>query len=273
MILKAFPSSQAIVQALLEDTGQLAPPTNPEKIAEYLDLRVVYFHNHDDYQLNQNIRAFLWPKKHLIGVYAGLMRVQHRFSILHEIGHYVLPDHLDLESGEKHEDDKRNFGVTQVSKRVKQKEVEANQFAADCLFQLAHFDNHIKSTELTWMNIIDAADLYGASIEATARRWIENTQTECALVVFKPGRDRTQEPLLEIMYSVVSKRFHYFTGLQSGQTMNRDSMVHQLFYNSSNLQSAFWDSSLEVQLAQTIVPFKMLLFTNSYRVLAILFPE
>jgi Zn-dependent peptidase ImmA (M78 family) len=273
MEFEASPSSDEIVRVLLDITGTDRPPTVPERIAEYLELRIVYFDNHDEYELNSRIRAFLWPKKKLIGVHAGLMRVQQRFSILHEIGHYVLPGHLEtLGEGGKFEDDVGNFRATSTTKTLIQKEIEANQFAADCLFQQSRFESFINTSEVNWMNIINAADLFGASIEATARRWIEKTKEEHALVVFRPSANTAQEsPQLEIFYTVTSPSFKYFSSLKAGQLMNRDSIVHSLFYDKyGGPQNVSPEEALAVRLAGQIVDFRMQLFTNRYRVFGIL---
>jgi Zn-dependent peptidase ImmA (M78 family) len=274
MALEALPSSEEIIRILLEETNTTDPPTNPEKIADYLDLRIVYFNNHDDYGLNSRIRAFLWPKKRLIGVYADLMRVQQRFSILHEVGHYVLPGHLGtMGEDDKFKDDTETFRATRITKGVIQSEIEANQFAADCLFQLDKFDDYINRSQINWLNIISAADLFGASIEATARRWVERINGDCALVVFRPPKNTTEEaPLLEVMYTVTSPSFHYFTSLRPEQKMPSNSAVHGLFYDLYGSYDTTLEDTLAVRLAEQVVHFNMQLFTNRYRVFGIITP-
>jgi Zn-dependent peptidase ImmA (M78 family) len=276
MKLATHPNKEDIVAALLEMTDTNLPPTNPERIAKYLELTIIPFDNHEEYGLNKRIRAFLsveHGKPSIIGVHRKLMRVQIRFSILHEIGHFVLPGHL-TETQKSFEDTASTFRAhSTIMDRVSELEIEANKFAADCLFQLGHFDNHIGITPMNWDNIISAADKYGASIEATARRWVEKSKEDCALLVFKPfpSERKRLHPRLETMYTITSKTFEslYFSRIEPGQKMDEGNIVHQMFHNPHEVGS-FADGIMEFSPA---MKFNIQLFNNRYRVFGLLTPE
>src|SRR5687768_9732717 len=89
----AEPTNEDIVRILLKKTNHDNPPVDVTVIAEYLNLTIEYFQDHEKYNLHKRIKAFLWPEHRLIGVYDNLTHTQKRFSVLHEIGHFVLPEH------------------------------------------------------------------------------------------------------------------------------------------------------------------------------------
>jgi Zn-dependent peptidase ImmA (M78 family) len=278
------PTSEDIIRVLLQKTNQKAPPTNPGAIAAYLNLNIQYFEDHSEYGLDEKVRAFIWPRKKLIGVHNKLSVVQKRFSILHEIAHFILPGHLDSllnDEGQVTDSGRTlsNVGLTgSISeKTIVTMEIEANQFAADALFQLEQFDRDFAISAFDWTNAINTAQKYNASIEATARRWIERSSLPLAMIAFNPvNRVQPYSPL-EIMYTITSKRFSesYFAGLARGQRASASSAVYKLFYNLyGNMNTA--EEEYTVQMGETedeVAKFDGKLFTNSYRVFSVLSPK
>lgn len=250
------------------------PPTNGRLIAVYLNLNIIEYEEGDSYynkyHLAPNVRAFLSPSERLIGIFRSLPQKQKNFSILHEIGHFVLPGHATdpslREDGLIITDEGKDLGP----RSSRQLEIEANQFAADCLFQLERFNLRVDSQELNWDNIQSAAEEYDTSFEATARRWVEKSKQACALIAFNPINKQQKEPL-EIMYTITSESFKniYFERLVPGFPMGTGTHVYQYFYGE-NIAS-------ETELRVNIVPkgytdFLMSLFSNSYRVFGLVTP-
>lgn len=274
----AVPSQHNLIKALLKRADIMLPPTDPEAIAKVLNLKIVKFgHNNEFGITSKRIRAFLSPKDRLIGVHENLIPVQERFSILHEIGHFLLPGHMvELEGKDGIiQDDSWNLSVSSNSRaNIIGLEIEANQFAADCLFQLDSFDKIVHRKSLEWVNIIEASEIYGASIEATARRWIEKSRDCCALLVFRPARRPIKSPPLETMYTITSELFEtqYFSTLPVGYPVGEDSLIHKFFYRIE-YYGAYPDTILIVNLNNKEYTFSMKLFTNQYRVFGILTPE
>ena len=267
-------SREEIVRALLQESGTTDPPTDPYRIANYLKLSVHSF-TREEYGLDPSIRAFLWPSERLIGVHQTLSSTRRNFSILHEIGHFVLPGHLHpdfVQVGKKHTDTAKNMSIDTVI----QQEIEANQFAADCLFQLDRFDRKIVEAKLDWLNIQVMAQNYHASIEATARRWIERTSQEYALVVFNPKSRNTRNAPpspLELLYSVTSESFarSYFSRLITGFEVGEESLVFRIFYGLEYRDPP--EDILRVAMPdESELTFSMRLFSNSYRMFGLLTP-
>lgn len=260
---------EEIVRELLNATQTIHPPTDADLLAQYLNLTVIEFN--DSYRLDDSVRAFLNPKQRLIGLHPALSNTQRAFSILHEIGHFVLPGHSthpDLVGSEGIISD---TGQNLSARSIVKKEIEANQFAADCIFQLDRFTRLVLAEPLRWKNIVSAAKAYRASFEATARRWVEKSDEACALVVFQPSDRKQSNSVLRVMYTITSEAFKnvYFENLVSGYEMDRNSAVHRFFHND-NLDSK---TSLEVNTAQKgSMSFQMDMFNNSYRVFGLLTP-
>lgn len=264
-------SSEDIVRELLRATKTLRPPTDDRAIADYLNLTITEFQNSTDFGLSENIRAFLIPNKREIGIYSGLIPKQKRYSVLHEIGHFVLPGHAThpflVNDAGIIEDSGKELSISSII----QVEIEANQFAADCLFQLERFDLNVFQEELKWTNIKRSAKEYDVSFEATARRWIERSQEDCALVVFNPI-DRWQEDSdLETMYTITSTSFRrkYFDSIKPNTRFGEGTSVYKLFHRLEKVHKE--------ALSVTITgigekEFIMELFSNSYRVFGILTP-
>lgn len=107
-----------------------------------------------------------------------------RFTIAHEIGHFLIPTHnknsscaaTDL-SAYKSKDVKKN------------KEAEANSFAAELLIPASDFKKRInKEPDLEF--ILTLAGLYKVSKEALLRRYINLTDYSCALIFGRGNKTR-----------------------------------------------------------------------------------
>lgn len=108
-------------------------------------------------------------------------RVSKRFTIAHEIGHYVLPGH-DLDGSVCTEED---LGL--LRKDVGDFEQEANQFAAELLLPTEQVKKIVKDrgTSMDTCKFISKA--FDTSLTAAAVRCIELSDSEAALVETRNG--------------------------------------------------------------------------------------
>lgn len=263
-----------IVRRLLDLTNISGPPTDAHLIASYLNLQVVEFEDYRGLNLPSNVRAFLDPSNRVIGVYKGFPSRQKTFSILHEVGHFVLPGHATHPQLLKGED--RIFDKNQdlnAHNNIIQLEIEANQFAADCLFQLDHFDFRVTREDLTWENIKQAAQDFDASFEATARRWVERSEQDCALVVFNPTNREDPVSALNVMYTITSASFrrNHFLSVPN-VSMGSDSIIFDFFHNPINHPEILLAES-NINIAGVgIKAYDIALFSNTYRVFGLITP-
>lgn len=121
-----------------------------------------------------------------IAVRAGSSLARRRFTIAHEIGHFLIQSHdarVQCASAD--------LGVFKTSDAARAKEAEANRFAAAILMPATQLRRDIRvlgPPELT--HIVTLADRYQVSREAMARRYAQLIDHACAIVFSKDGRVR-----------------------------------------------------------------------------------
>ena len=118
-------------------------------------------------------------------VYLDLNQLDSRknFVKLHEVGHDVLPWQQKCFDVLDDDDESLNFDTHEEF------EAEANFFASVTLFQHDRFTSAINKYPLDIDTPIQLSTLFGASIHATLRRYVEYSNNRCALLVLeKPSR-------------------------------------------------------------------------------------
>lgn len=261
---------QDVAREILEVTKTNNPPSDPEEIAEYMNLKIVKFSRHDLYELDENIRAFLIPSQRIIGLHDSLNAVRRKFSILHEVGHFILPGHATHPSLINHngiiKDDSSNFAHT---RNIVKLEIEANQFASDIIFQLDRFNIRTHNLQLEWGNILKLKKEFDTSIEATARRWVENSKHECALIVFKKRR---RDDDLESTYTITSElfKYNYFEHvIESGTRMSDDTIIYKFFHNKKDYPKVLYVDLYITIAGRGNFVFNLSLFNNYYSILGL----
>jgi hypothetical protein len=199
-----------LVAFLLRRTGQDAPgAVNAATLLDYLKLDYLSVHFEGNLapalpSQNRLPRALISFPDRLVAVDSALDPRRARFSVLHEVAHYVLPTHqhalyLCDEDG--------------LSSRTRLDfEIEANRFAADLLFKGRHFLLEASAETPSARTVKALATRYQASFESTARRLVETSLREIMLVVFSPIPDRALlDPSLpakwEVHYCATSPTF------------------------------------------------------------------
>lgn len=178
-----------LVAFLLRQTDQDAPgAVNSAALMDYLKLAYLSVDFRSSLsqglsRLNSATRALVSFPDRLVAVDAALHPKQIRFSVLHEIAHYVLPTHqhaLYLCDSE---------GLSQHTRL--DFEIQANEFAADLLFKGRHFLLEASGEAPSARTVKTLATRYDASFEATARRCVETSLRDVMLAVFAPVSNRS----------------------------------------------------------------------------------
>lgn len=119
----------------------------------------------------------------------GRMRERQRFSIAHELGHFLIPTHkghsgdgfscslADLRVGDTREHDRRQ--------RI---EAEANRFAAHLLMPPTRIRSALTLRQPDLREIVRLAGEFGVSREAMARGYIDAHRETLAVVILHHGR-------------------------------------------------------------------------------------
>lgn len=123
-----------------------------------------------------------------------------RFSVAHELGHYLLDGHADalLSSGRPVHQSYAGFGSDDRYER------EADYFAARLLMPNPMFSQAARAAGDGLDAILSLSERCRTSIEATANRYVEEADTPVAVVV-----SRGQS----IEYAILSREFKAFRGV------------------------------------------------------------
>ena len=173
---------------LLHESGALRVfPTPVDRIVQTAELAVdrgVDLSTADPGFFSRNIPTFQRAFRKVVGIfdyrrkkiYLDLSQQdsRQRFITLHETGHGALPWQRDLCL----DDDET------LSSEVKEEfEREANTFASEVLFQQDVFGEEASKLELTFKAPLDLSKKFGGSIQAAARRYVEQSPKRCAALV------------------------------------------------------------------------------------------
>jgi len=205
-----------IVRHILKESGQdPRDAVNVREVLDYLGLEFFAF-DFDSvfFDLPQvggkSPRALLSFHDRVIATDSGLISVRERFSVLHEVAHYVLPNH-------QYEfflcDEAALAGRSSLVL-----ENEASELAADLLFQGDRFTLEANSLPITAATVKSLAGKYDASFESTARHLVEKSVRPCMLITFRrtndAGRiDQDAPPAWRVRYCAASPSFRtrFFT--------------------------------------------------------------
>lgn len=256
------------MDAILEESGTAGgTPTNEHAVLDFLGLKLFSCDLSKELDLpeiptpGRDLRALLIPSELLVVTHCALARSRSRFSIFHEVGHFILPEHqekLFLDNDET------------LSWRTHARlEREANQLAADLIFQGKRFTEEAEQCPLSCRTILELAPRYGASYEATARRYIEAHVLPCAVIVYDrllgAEDEGGDEPLFRLHYTITSPTFgrQYFSALESDTPLRVEDIC------SSRLRVGdVHEAVLSIDGGQ--MRFRTEVFTNHYKIFQVL---
>lgn len=153
------------------------------------------------------------PKRGIITVKRSIREPgQRRFVIAHEIGHYESPILPGLAYNCTPAD--LNLG----NQRIKPEERSANLFAAELLMPKFLFVPRLVGKQPSMDLVKNLASEFGTTLTATLRRFVELTDSRCALVI---SEDR------KIKYSIASKKFGF--SIQPGASVDGNSFAIDFF--------------------------------------------
>jgi IrrE N-terminal-like domain len=128
------------------------------------------------------VRALDGPKG-IIAVKKTIREVtRKRFTIAHEIGHYIIPSHRMLVNV------CTNGMVETWRDSVKGPELEANEFAVELLLPAHQVRGLLRLNDPSLETIANVANLFETSLTAAALRFIELTDLPCAVVWIENNR-------------------------------------------------------------------------------------
>jgi Zn-dependent peptidase ImmA (M78 family) len=265
---------EEIAEALLVEAGAAGNyPTDERRLLDFLDLKQLSFDFAAEFKeldvfskvpdLPEELRAALSMDNKVVATHSALGPKRFRFSVFHEIGHYVLPEHRKVYVDT---DDTLSFRTKLRMER------EANQMAAELLFQGNRFTEESLGYSLSCKAVHELAPKFGASYESGIRRYVERHVLPCAVIVYnKVSRDSEESDFedaqYQIHYTIASPSFakDYFTAVESNEPFSRGSDIFKVHAarNVANIAEA----ELVVERADKgNWHFETELFTNGYKI-------
>ena len=184
-----------------------------------------------------NLSALWIPDRKRILIDAATPRLKHRWSEAHEIGHSIIPWHVDLLLGDNEFSLNRDCHV--------RLEAEANYAAGRLLFLQGRFAEEARDRARGLSSVQDLKGLFGNTFTSTLWRYVEEAHGDSAMVGLvsehphrpsedfdptNPCRHCIQSPRFKTQFSGVTERqlFHHlldYCGRQSGGPLGEDEVV------------------------------------------------
>lgn len=186
--LADFTTPDQIVGAIIQHVSDLPIPVPVEEIAHMLDIISIEPLTTEGFEGG----LLTDPEKSegYILVNEASPPQRRRFTVGHELGHFLCPFHKPPKGGQFlcSSDDMR-LTFARKEDRLAYMEIEANRFAALLLMPLPHFRKDLRFHKGVDMNdIVALARRYETSKEATARRYVDVQGEPCAIIVSHNGR-------------------------------------------------------------------------------------
>lgn len=193
-------SPEAIISAFLKHYPNLTIPVPIEELAEAVGIHEIKDMDIEGFQgaLVAN------PEKSsgFIIVHQAARGGRRRFTIGHELGHFLIPYHRgDMRCT------KADMAVERSNDPVKRIEAEANRFAAGLLMPKPYFLKHMRQLgDADVAHVLELKKLYKTSVEAAINRYAELTDDTCAFVLSKDGIVRYVRPTRDFPRLGVQRR-------------------------------------------------------------------
>lgn len=183
MVLADKFTPQAIAASIIRQLGEVKPPIPVKEIAFAVGIKEILEKDLDNmegglhYNSGKTIGAIL--------VNRGSIEGRKRFTIGHELGHFLILDHYPEKTDQFlcTSEDMQEKDTSQDAKRM---ETEANAFAASLLMPTSLFRKEAKAMGVPLIeNILSLAEKFKTSKEATANRYANIVDRPCAVIFSK----------------------------------------------------------------------------------------
>jgi Zn-dependent peptidase ImmA (M78 family) len=167
-----------------------------------------------------------------------------RFTLAHEIGHYILPTHTDLRTPCQRSD------IENWSTQTSSAEIEANRFAAEILLPKEPLSEFVKVAP-SFNTIQSIATRFGTSLTAASYRLVELSSYRIAVVWSSDGRAvwyrRSEEFGRAVKTGVLDERTFAFDCFRGNQVPNQfEPVAASAWLYDDNLKddAKIWEHSL-----------------------------
>lgn len=185
--LADFFTPEEIASGILSHLGKLPIPVPIEDLARRLDITDIRTLETDGFE--GGLITDRDKSRGVILVNEKSRSHRRRFSVGHELGHFLCPRHMPPKGDSFlcSSEDMRRSTETSSNPAVRM-EVEANRFSALVLMPQPQFSPDIFALgEPDIANIVELSTRYDTSKDATSRRYVELSREPCAVVISKDG--------------------------------------------------------------------------------------
>ncbi|RMB08187.1 ImmA/IrrE family metallo-endopeptidase [Eilatimonas milleporae] len=176
-----------LAQAVLDQLSDVNCPIPVREIATALDIYEIMEQPKTGFE-----GALIAPEDKSEGaiiVRADRSEERKRYTIGHELGHYLNPWHKSV-SPDGFKCTAKNLAMEKIDRndRYIRMEVEANVFSAELLMPRKHIKQYLQSHKGADLeHIMELAEFFCVSKEAMARRYVEQNANEPAAIIFSKG--------------------------------------------------------------------------------------
>lgn len=174
-------SPETLVAAILKHHPDLPRPVPVEDLA-----RAVGIQDIKDLEVDGFEGGLISNEQKSAGyvmVRLGMAPRRRRFTIGHELGHFLIPTHQGAQQCTK-----QDLRETRRDDIYRRREAEANRFSAGLLMPKPMFTRDmLELGSVDVAHIRQLGDLYDTSMEATANRYVELSREACAIVFAHEG--------------------------------------------------------------------------------------
>jgi Zn-dependent peptidase ImmA (M78 family) len=174
-------SPEGLIAAVLKHHPEWAAPVPVEEFARKVGIVDLVDLDVDGFE--GALKTDAEKTRGIILTKAGAREERRRFTIAHELGHFLIPSHRG--NGQCTTKDLRETGQGCDHRR---QEAEANRFAAGLLMPGPWFTRDMRrlgDADVTHVQTL--AKKYGTSLEATVNRYVDLSDDACAFVFSKDG--------------------------------------------------------------------------------------
>ena len=188
MDLADLGAPDALAEGILKQETDMTIPVPIEDIARSVDITDIAFIGTDSFE--GGLVTDRDKSEGVILVNRKSSRRRRRFTVGHELGHFLMPLHLP-DNGTQFmctTADMRRSDSSKTMDMTLRMEVEANRFAASLLLPALLFRRDLARSPAPDIGLLlQLCDKYDTSKEATTRRFCELTDTPSAAVFSKDG--------------------------------------------------------------------------------------
>jgi len=174
-------SPEKLIAVILKHHPQWTPPVPVEELA--LKVGIEEFRELEAQTFEGALLTDPDKTRGVILTKAGARDERRRFTIGHELGHFLIPSHKG-----NRQCSAADMRETRRDNHHRRQEAEANRFSAGLLMPRPWFVRDMRKLgEADVTHVRHLAKQYRTSLEACANRYVELTDDTCALVFSKDG--------------------------------------------------------------------------------------